>query len=66
MPVVAFAVTELMIPLAFRSRRAGGHSYGCEDPEESAALIARLTEPDFLACGFVHIGIWGRQPRQTL
>jgi trans-aconitate methyltransferase len=35
---------------------------GAKTPEESAALINRLTEPDFLACGFVHIGIWGRRP----
>lgn len=26
------------------------------------ALVERTTEPDFLACGFVHIGVWGRRP----
>jgi SAM-dependent methyltransferase len=30
--------------------------------EQAAALVERPTEPDFLACGFVHIGVWGRRP----
>lgn len=30
--------------------------------EEAAALVARPNESDFLGCGFVHIGIWGRRP----
>jgi SAM-dependent methyltransferase len=29
---------------------------------EAAALVNRPREPDFLACGFVHIGVWGRRP----
>jgi SAM-dependent methyltransferase len=29
--------------------------------EHAAALADRTTEPDFLACGFVHIGVWGRR-----
>jgi len=30
--------------------------------EEAAAIARRPTEPDFLGCGFVHIGVWGRRP----
>jgi len=30
--------------------------------EEADAHAARLAQPDFLACGFVHIGVWGRRP----
>jgi trans-aconitate methyltransferase len=29
---------------------------------EATALIDRPAEDDFLACGFVHIGVWGQQP----
>jgi SAM-dependent methyltransferase len=29
---------------------------------EATALIDRPGEDDFLACGFVHIGVWGQQP----
>jgi SAM-dependent methyltransferase len=29
---------------------------------EAAALVDRPEESDFLACGFVHIGVWGRRP----
>ena len=29
---------------------------------EATALIDRPGEDDFLACGFVHIGVWGRRP----
>ena len=29
---------------------------------EATALVDRPAEPDFLACGFVHIGVWGRRP----
>ena len=29
---------------------------------ESAALLARLEQPDFLGFGFVHVGAWGRRP----
>ncbi|HEV2362439.1 MAG TPA: class I SAM-dependent methyltransferase [Acidimicrobiales bacterium] len=31
-------------------------------PEQAAALVERPTQSDFLACGFVHIGVWGRRP----
>jgi SAM-dependent methyltransferase len=31
-------------------------------PEEAGDLIDRPARPDFLACGFVHIGVWGRSP----
>ena len=31
-------------------------------PKQAAALIERTTQSDFLACGFVHIGVWGRRP----
>lgn len=30
--------------------------------DEAAAIARRPTEPDFLGCGFVHIGVWGRRP----
>lgn len=30
--------------------------------EQATALVDRPTKPDFLACGFVHIGAWGRRP----
>jgi SAM-dependent methyltransferase len=29
--------------------------------EQATALIGRPEEDDFLACGFVHIGVWGRR-----
>jgi SAM-dependent methyltransferase len=29
---------------------------------EASALIDRPGDDDFLACGFVHIGVWGQQP----
>jgi hypothetical protein len=31
--------------------------------EQATALVDRPGEDDFLACGFVHIGVWGRRPR---
>jgi SAM-dependent methyltransferase len=31
--------------------------------EQAAALVDKLAEPDFLGCGFVYIGVWGRRPR---
>ena len=37
---------------------------GAHTPEEAAALVERAGEPDFLACGFVHIGVWGRRPNE--
>ena len=30
--------------------------------EQATALVDRPTNPDFLACGFAHIGVWGRRP----
>jgi SAM-dependent methyltransferase len=30
--------------------------------EQATALIDRPGDDDFLACGFVHIGVWGRRP----
>jgi SAM-dependent methyltransferase len=35
---------------------------GALTAEQAAALQKRPTEPDFLACGFVHVGAWGRKP----
>jgi hypothetical protein len=29
--------------------------------EETAKLVTRVDEPDFLACGFAFIGAWGRR-----
>jgi trans-aconitate methyltransferase len=31
-------------------------------PDAAAALADRPIRDDFLACGFVHIGVWGRRP----
>jgi hypothetical protein len=28
-------------------------------------LTRRMEGPDFLASGFVHIGVWGRRPRTS-
>jgi 2-polyprenyl-3-methyl-5-hydroxy-6-metoxy-1,4-benzoquinol methylase len=30
--------------------------------DDAAALLARVDEPDFLACAFAYIGAWGRRP----
>jgi len=35
---------------------------GVLSPEQAAALIGRPADDDFLGCGFVHIGVWGRRP----
>jgi trans-aconitate methyltransferase len=34
---------------------------GALSPEQATALIDRPGDDDFLACGFVHIGVWGRR-----
>jgi SAM-dependent methyltransferase len=46
--------------LAFPKVQAGALSLA-----EATALIDRPGDGDFLACGFVHIGVWGRQPRRN-
>ena len=33
--------------------------------EQATAIIDRPGDDDFLACGFVHIGVWGRRPRRN-
>lgn len=38
---------------------------GALTAEQATALVDRPTQPDFLACGFVHIGAWGRRPRSA-
>ena len=35
---------------------------GALTTEQATALVDRPTNPDFLACGFAHIGVWGRRP----
>ena len=35
---------------------------GALTAEQAAALVDRPNNPDFLACGFAHIGVWGRRP----
>jgi len=35
---------------------------GALSREQATALIDRPGADDFLACGFVHIGVWGRRP----
>ena len=37
-------------------------SSGVMTAAEEARLEARLSEPDFLGCGFAFIGAWGRRP----
>ena len=34
---------------------------GALTAEQAAALVDRPTRADSLACGFVHIGVWGRR-----
>jgi SAM-dependent methyltransferase len=31
---------------------------------DARAMIDRPAQPDFLACGFAHIGVWGRRPTE--
>jgi len=38
---------------------------GALTQEQASALRTLPTRPDFLACGFVHIGVWGRRPRPS-
>jgi SAM-dependent methyltransferase len=38
---------------------------GAVSPAQAAALIDRPGDDDFLACGFVHIGVWGRRRPTT-
>ena len=35
---------------------------GALSPEQAAAISDRPGDDDFLACGFVHIAVWGRRP----
>jgi len=35
---------------------------GALTPQEAEAIAKRPTQDDFLGCGFVHIGVWGRRP----
>jgi len=35
---------------------------GALSPTQAQALMDRPCEDDFLACGFVHIGVWGQRP----
>ena len=35
---------------------------GALSPDQATALIDRPGADDFLACGFVHIGVWGQRP----
>jgi SAM-dependent methyltransferase len=34
---------------------------GALTPVQAAAHVERVTQPDFLSCGFVYIGVWGRR-----
>ena len=34
---------------------------GVMTTKQMVELHARINEPDFLGCGFAHIGAWGRQ-----
>jgi hypothetical protein len=35
---------------------------GAHTSRETDELARRIDEPDFLACGFAHIGAWARRP----
>jgi len=35
---------------------------GALSAEQATALVDRPGDGDFLACGFVHVGVWGRRP----
>jgi SAM-dependent methyltransferase len=35
---------------------------GALSPAQAKALIDRPADEDFLACGFVHVGVWGQRP----
>jgi trans-aconitate methyltransferase len=35
---------------------------GALTAEQADALTDQPLQPDFLACGFVHVGVWGRRP----
>ena len=35
---------------------------GALTAQQAQAHIDRPEQPDFLGCGFVHIGVWGRRP----
>jgi len=35
---------------------------GALSPAEATAIVERPADDDFLACGFVHIGVWGQRP----
>lgn len=37
---------------------------GALTAEEAAQLVARVDQPDFLACGFAFIGAWGSRPAE--
>jgi SAM-dependent methyltransferase len=38
---------------------------GALTPAQAQALVDRPADDDFLACGFVHIGVWGRRKPST-
>jgi SAM-dependent methyltransferase len=38
---------------------------GALSPAQAMALIDRPADEDFLACGFVHIGVWGQRPPEN-
>ncbi len=48
--------------LSMAAIRSPAVEAGALTPAEATALVERPEEPDFLACGFVHIGVWGRRP----
>jgi SAM-dependent methyltransferase len=38
---------------------------GVMTADEDSEFMTRLDSPDFLACGFAHIGAWGRRPDES-
>jgi SAM-dependent methyltransferase len=48
--------------LSAKAVRSAAVEAGVLAADRASALVERLDEPDLLACGFVHIGVWGRRP----
>jgi hypothetical protein len=64
--LVLLTLTSYLIPHAAAARLAKGIVPQIRTKSAgrvaATALIDRPGDGDFLACGFVHIGIWGRRP----
>jgi hypothetical protein len=64
-PITIRRVERLGIQRGARCLEVGGEQLiaaGVMSTKQMAELHARINEPDFLGCGFAHIGAWGRRP----